>query len=235
MFYIMNNIVLIISFIFLSASCQETKKIYLASYTKDCQGVGAQKCMLIKESPEASWQFFYDSIEGFEYEEGYAYQIEVAIKKIENPLADASSLQYKLVKILSKEKKQPRAQNNLESPNIIDVEYQAVSRGYFLNTKINKSLITLFKDRSLENMVSKSCSQNDWSYLLSAIKKIDIQTINKLKAPSKKRSFDGAPHGQLKISTTNKTYTSVSFDHGNPPKEIKLLVNHILSLVESIE
>jgi hypothetical protein len=70
----------------------------------DCVGVDPQKCLLYKENLADKWTYFYDTIEGFEYEEGYTYEIEVAVTKIDNPPADGSSLQYVLVKIISKEK-----------------------------------------------------------------------------------------------------------------------------------
>ena len=45
---------------------------------------------------------FYDQIEGFNYEEGYEYEIVVEVTKVENPPADASSLKYTLIEVVSK-------------------------------------------------------------------------------------------------------------------------------------
>lgn len=47
----------------------------------------------------------YDSIEGFEYEQGYEYVIEVKIEHKENPPADGSNLKYSLIRVISKTKK----------------------------------------------------------------------------------------------------------------------------------
>ena len=58
--------------------------------------------MMVKKANAAEWQYFYNQIEGFEHEPGYEYQIIVSKSKIENPPADASSLKYKLVKVVSK-------------------------------------------------------------------------------------------------------------------------------------
>ncbi|WP_223148885.1 DUF4377 domain-containing protein [Aquimarina sp. RZ0] len=231
----MSKIFMILSFIFLYSSCQETKTIYIASQMKDCQGVGPQKCLLVRESPEAEWQFFYDQIEGFEYEEGYKYKIKVSISSIKNPLEDGSSLQYKLIKVISKQKNQSIAQNTSEKQNDLEFEYEALSRGYFFKAKIDKNTITSFKDRNLNNKVSKDCSKSDWNTLLSLAEDIELTELSKLKAPGEKRFFDGAAHAILKVTSGNKTYISANFDHGDPPDEIKLLVNQILSLSESIE
>ena len=47
----------------------------------------------------------YSPIEGFEYEEGYEYVIEVKTENIDNPPIDGSSIKYILTKIISKTKK----------------------------------------------------------------------------------------------------------------------------------
>ncbi|MBD0400362.1 META domain-containing protein [Flammeovirga sp. EKP202] len=83
-----------------------TKTLIIGSKKVDCTGVGPQKCYQIKEDGAEEWSNFYGTIEGFEYKEGYEYQIEVAMTEVENPPADASSLKYKLVKVL-KEKQDP--------------------------------------------------------------------------------------------------------------------------------
>jgi len=85
-------------------SCDETKHIYVADHLADCTGVGPQKCMLIKEKIVDEWTTFYDQIEGFEYEEGYEYLLNVKIKTIKNPPADGSSLKYTLVEVFEKKK-----------------------------------------------------------------------------------------------------------------------------------
>jgi len=72
-----------------------------------CTGVADQICYLVQESGELGmdWNLFYDSIHGFDsqYEEGFIYKLEVLIETVENPPADASSLKYTLVEIISKE------------------------------------------------------------------------------------------------------------------------------------
>lgn len=74
--------------------------LYVDSKLSDCVGVAPQQCMLIREDLDSEWNLFYDSIEGFEYQEGTEYKISVSITDVENPPADASSLKYTLVEIL---------------------------------------------------------------------------------------------------------------------------------------
>jgi hypothetical protein len=65
--------------------------LYVGPRLVECQGVGPQMCMLIKESPDEEYSLYYDSIQGFTYEEGNEYQLEVRRESIENPPADGSS------------------------------------------------------------------------------------------------------------------------------------------------
>ncbi|SEG47408.1 DUF4377 domain-containing protein [Marinobacterium lutimaris] len=62
----------------------------------DCVGVGPMKCLVVNGS------MFYDNIQGFEYEAGYAYQLSVERTEREDPPADASRYQYRLLEVLSK-------------------------------------------------------------------------------------------------------------------------------------
>ena len=81
------------------------EKLTVASQQGDCVGVMPMKCLLVKAEGQTDWQFFYSSIEGFEYEVGYEYVLEVKVDSVESPAADQSSLKYTLVKELSKVEK----------------------------------------------------------------------------------------------------------------------------------
>lgn len=78
----------------------------IASKQADCTGVGKQKCLLVKEDDADDWIFWYSGIEGFTYEEGYEYVLEVSKVKVDNVPADASSLKYVLMREVSKTKKE---------------------------------------------------------------------------------------------------------------------------------
>ncbi len=108
------NKLLSIGFIILFASCgpriSETNRVNMMvnSYTVDCVGEMQGTCLLVQEGNmigTENWEYFYfvDSIEGFNYEPGYVYALEVKKTEVENPPADGSSIRYELVKIISKE------------------------------------------------------------------------------------------------------------------------------------
>ncbi len=81
----------------------EISRLFVGPQKVECTGEGPQECLLVKENPEDKWQFFYEQIIGFDYEEGYDYEIEVAITPVDNPPAGGSSLEYTLVRILNKQ------------------------------------------------------------------------------------------------------------------------------------
>ncbi len=91
----------------------EIQKLFVGPQKVDCEGEGPQQCYQVKENPEDDWQLFYNEIQGFNYEEGFDYEIEVAVTPVENPPAGGSSLNYELVRILNKQQSpdyQPEAQ-----------------------------------------------------------------------------------------------------------------------------
>jgi len=98
----MKYLFLLISLACTSNNDLQSKVLIVADHLENCTGVGPQTCMLVKENPEDNWTYFYDQIEGFDYEEGFTYELLVDIIPVENPAADASSLRYELKNIISK-------------------------------------------------------------------------------------------------------------------------------------
>ncbi|MFN2245543.1 MAG: DUF4377 domain-containing protein, partial [Candidatus Promineifilaceae bacterium] len=56
----------------------------------------------VRESPDEEYQFFYGQIEGFDYEEGYEYELVVNVTDRENPPQDVLPQEYTLVEVVSK-------------------------------------------------------------------------------------------------------------------------------------
>ena len=73
---------------------------YIHPNLVDCVGVGPQKCMQVKQNPDSSWEWLYQGIEGFNFQEGIEYKIRVIVEEVKNPPADGSSLRYILHEIL---------------------------------------------------------------------------------------------------------------------------------------
>ena len=82
----------------------ETKTLWINSAKVDCVGVGPMQCLQVKYSSEEAWSNFYQDIEGFTYEPGFIYEISVERIQLDpsNVPADASSIRYKLLEVISK-------------------------------------------------------------------------------------------------------------------------------------
>jgi hypothetical protein len=76
------------------------RTLYVSPETAECVGVGPQTCLLVREAPTAAWELFYDRIEGFTHVPGTAYTLEVEVTAVPDPPADASSLRYRLLRVL---------------------------------------------------------------------------------------------------------------------------------------
>lgn len=128
----MKSIFLILVLSLTAKSCDETKHIYVADHLVDCAGVGPKKCMLIKEKMVDNWTIFYDKIEGFDYEEGYEYLLNVKIKTIKNPPVDGSNLKYTLVEVFEKKK--------TEKPVTLNNKWKVISMKGIDNLQINPTI-----------------------------------------------------------------------------------------------
>lgn len=86
---------------------EKGKQLLVNSRKVPCSKVEPVPCLEVKEagSDSANWLPFNIPIEGFNYEEGYHYTIQVEEMHLAdaNLPADGSSIRYKLVKVISKE------------------------------------------------------------------------------------------------------------------------------------
>jgi hypothetical protein len=116
------------------------------------------------------------------------------------------------------------------------VEYVANTRGFYKKVVVKNKAITVSKDRrGDDNPTPVKIADADWQKIIEAFQKIDLEELPNLKAPSEKRFYDGAAIANLKITFKDKVYESAPFDHGNPPSEIKKLVDKINALVKEKE
>lgn len=158
----MKTLIVLLNLTFLFAlSCQkepsaeaidETEIWRINSSKVDCMGVGPMSCLQIQKGDQIeseSWELFYNEIEGFTYEPRNIYQIKVEVSKKPEPVpADASSLTFKLVEIMSKE-----ADPSLRLTNIWKVmevgeikDPKSFKTGEALIFEINRSAGTYFGD-----------------------------------------------------------------------------------------
>lgn len=111
------------------------------------------------------------------------------------------------------------------------IEYSAVSRGYYLNISVadEKMNITRKRDDLGKNY---NLTEKDWKELADLYKFVKLKDIPRYKAPSEKRFYDGAAIATFRVTYDGQTYESQGFDHGNPPAEIAGIVNKLVSFAE---
>ncbi len=69
-----------------------------------CRGLVPMQCLQVRIPPDTSWLRFYDPIEGFEYQEGYWWTLDVERRPVPHPPADGSSFAYRLVRVISRKR-----------------------------------------------------------------------------------------------------------------------------------
>lgn len=80
-----------------------TEKIwYVGPEMVPCTGVSEQMCLQVRENPQENYTLFYGTIGGFCYRPGFEYVIKVKEEPVLNPPADAPSMNWTLVDVISK-------------------------------------------------------------------------------------------------------------------------------------
>jgi hypothetical protein len=90
-----------------SSSAPESRVVQ-ALFVRDqpavCEAEGTRQCLMVRSTENEDWRLFYAKVEGFEYEPSYGYELRVAVSPVANAPADAPSLRYELVEVVSKKK-----------------------------------------------------------------------------------------------------------------------------------
>lgn len=124
-----------------------------------------------------------------------------------------------------------KAVTNAETAaNSLSFEYTASTRGVYNKIVVTSDSIVTIKDHNMKNVVNKAISKSDWSQLVTASEKVNLDGLGTVKAPSTKHQFDGALAANLKVIKNGKEYNSTTFDHGIPPTEIAAIVNKIIAI-----
>jgi hypothetical protein len=114
------------------------------------------------------------------------------------------------------------------------LEYEAVSRSVYQKIEVNKDTFVFIEDRAGKKNSQGKISNKQWKKIVALVNKIKLKQLSSLKAPSENRKFDGAAHAKLKVLYKDDIFESSSFDHGNPPVEIKTLVEYIINISKSV-
>ncbi|KVL40924.1 hypothetical protein WS97_04865 [Burkholderia territorii] len=79
-----------------------TRTVYVAPQTARCTGVAPMDCLQVRGSPAELWSLWYAGIEGFAYQPGYQYVLEVDEYRVAQPPADGSSIRWVLKRVVER-------------------------------------------------------------------------------------------------------------------------------------
>jgi len=117
--------------------------------------------------------------------------------------------------------------------DIKSISYEAASRGYFYSVSMSAATGELNVREAREGKAqSISLTDQQQKEIFKAANDIDIKNIAQLEAPSTAHQYDGAPGASLKITTKEGSFTSATFDDGNPPNELKTLVSKLMTIAD---
>ena len=80
-----------------------TEILIIGPYTQTCQGFIEQECYLEFNEESQEWEFFYESVQGFDFEPGFIYRLKVRLEDRGTEIQDVGRYAYHLIEVLSKE------------------------------------------------------------------------------------------------------------------------------------
>lgn len=79
--------------------------ITIGPYIRHCYGAhGERDCLMEYNEDSGHWEFFYEHIQGFDFEPGFIYTLEVRLEDRGTEIQDVGRYAYHLVKLIEKKK-----------------------------------------------------------------------------------------------------------------------------------
>ena len=125
--------------------------------------------------------------------------------------------------------------SNQEIQSVDSISYETFTRGSATMYTVTQEKITVKRTGLNAEETSTGLAEGEWDNFVNTIKGMDMSKMSRLKAPSDSRASDAALHAILSVRKNDTIYKTNSFDHGNPPAEVKPLVEAILRLAENVE
>src|SRR5258705_13264056 len=89
------------------------------------------------------------------------------------------------------------------SDHIMRIEFSSLTRGYQELVTFTSDSVKFSRTRAGQPKIAEAhaLKKNDWQEILKTVQKITLSEIPELKSPTMKRSFDGARHSTITITT----------------------------------
>ncbi|QWX84601.1 DUF4377 domain-containing protein [Cellulophaga sp. HaHaR_3_176] len=171
-------LLLIIAGILFSCSsddANQTIDMRINHYQSTGIGEGLFLTLLVQENNNigsGNWNKFYDSIEGFNYQPGFIYDIRVVVELIDNPHVDVSSLKCTLQEI--------KSTKEVNSETTFDIDLKINGESFITSTPSYKILDQIKIDcNTLCNELDIKLENQD--FIIGTFKRLqreEIQLIN---------------------------------------------------------
>ncbi|RQT41772.1 DUF4377 domain-containing protein [Burkholderia cepacia] len=79
-----------------------TRTVQVAPQSVRCTGVAPMECLQVRNGPNEPWSLWYAGIEGFAYQPGYQYTLEIDEYRVARPPADGSSIRWVLKRVVER-------------------------------------------------------------------------------------------------------------------------------------
>ena len=77
--------------------------LIIGPYKTTCVGAFEQECYLEFNEESQRWEFFYEGIQGFDFEPGFIWTLKVSLHEREEGIQDVGRYEYRLVSVIDKE------------------------------------------------------------------------------------------------------------------------------------
>ena len=116
--------------------------------------------------------------------------------------------------------------------DITEIRYTAATRGYYFQVQVSPMMMQIRMDRNTPDELIYRVDAESWDALLALIEAIDLDKLESLQGSTELQAVDRAAYATLRVFTGEKEFQSTPFDHGNPPEEIKPLIDAVLMMAE---
>ena len=126
--------------------------------------------------------------------------------------------------------------DQIKSVQEIDfVAYTAATRGSSFSCKINSSRILIQSQGGESFEKTREISSEEWKTISRSINDLNPDSISDYTSSTNSRALDRSRMAGVMISVNQVLYESEAFDEGNPPAELKPLVDKIIALAKTVD
>ena len=82
---------------------EHIETLIIGPYRAECPSFSGSDCYLEFNEESQEWHFFYEGIQGFDFEPGFIWTLKVSLHEREEGIQDVGRYEYRLVEVLDKE------------------------------------------------------------------------------------------------------------------------------------